>query len=131
MDVAIEDRSDDASLAVDEWRARVAADDVVVGRYIEQCLGIDAVLGRHPALRQPERLAVGGPLVQTAEFGERGHGLPLVGPALDAPERESQCEGCVRVDGVAIDLEPCAGKLLLTARDRSFNFLLVARAQRP
>src|SRR5215468_3224647 len=125
MDVAIEDRSDDATLAIDEWGARVSADDVVVGRDIEGGLGIDAIPGSQPALRQAEGLAIGCAGVQTTEVRERGHRLPLVGPALDAPEREPQRERCIRVDRVAVDLEPCAREPFLTTRDRALDVLLV------
>ena len=56
VDVAVEDCTDDISMGVDERRAGVTADDVIVGRHVERRLGIEVGLGVEPALRQTERL---------------------------------------------------------------------------
>src|SRR5882672_8729279 len=55
MDVAVENGADHLALGVDQWGARIAADDVVVGRDVEHGLVVDLALGLDPARRELER----------------------------------------------------------------------------
>src|SRR3974377_1396515 len=78
-------------------------------------------LGGAPALRQRERLSVGGARVQPAEGGKGGDGLTLIGPPLNAAVGQPQREGRIGVDRIAVDLEARARESLLCPRDRAFD----------
>ena len=55
MDVAIEHQSDDLAVGIDQGAARVAADDVVVGRDTKGRAHVELILDPHPAVGDFER----------------------------------------------------------------------------
>src|ERR1700742_4886758 len=82
VDVAVEHRADHLRMGVDRGRARVSADDVVVGREVEYRVGTERALRRNPFRRQRERILSRRTLIKAAEIGERLHRRAILVPAF-------------------------------------------------
>ena len=103
--VSVEDEPDDLLLLVEDGRAGVAADDVVVAHEVETHAAVELLPGLVPALRQRERLAAGLVRERASEVGERRDLGAAQREALHRAVAQAQREGRVGIDLGSLERE--------------------------